>query len=231
MDLSFDKAPKRPYFPELSLPKHLPILSIDEAGRGTLAGPVAIGMVSFDIETIEKIQSGEVLKGIRDSKLLSLEKRRFFAEEVKKLAKVWRVVFVSHKFIDRYNINQAIFYGINRSIPKNLIPHPFLFVDGNYKIKISKPIEGYFSLPKGDDLMPSISAASVLAKTYRDDWMEKMETVFPGYGFAKHKGYGTEFHRNQVKKLGISRIHRLSFLKFLREEVVKEELFPNDPLA
>jgi len=192
---------------------------------------VSVGLVSFDRETIQKIQDGEILKGIRDSKLLSLEKRKFFAEEVKKLAKVWRVIFVSHKFIDRFNINQAIFYGINRSIPNDSSSKPFLFVDGNYKIKIQKSIEGYFSLPKGDDLMPSISAASVLAKTYRDDWMEKMETVFPGYGFAQHKGYGTEFHRNQIRKLGISRIHRLSFLKFLREEVEREELFPNDPLT
>lgn len=97
--------------------------------------------------------------------------------------------------------------------------------DGNYKLKISKPIEGYFSLPKGDDLIPSISAASILAKTYRDEYMERMDIKYPGYGFAKHKGYGTEEHRDALLKLGISPIHRLSFCKFLRREGSEPSLF------
>lgn len=101
----------------------------------------------------------------------------------------------------------------------------FLLADGNYKLKISKPIEGYFSLPKGDDLIPSISAASILAKTYRDEYMERMDIKYPGYGFAKHKGYGTEEHRDALLKLGISPIHRLSFCKFLRREGSEPSLF------
>jgi ribonuclease HII len=144
---------------------------------------------------------------------------------VKRYASYWKVVFVSAKFIDKFNINQAIFYGINRGINSTQGDLPFLFIDGNYKIHISKSIAGYFSLTKGDDLAPSISAASVLAKTYRDAYMEKLDRKYPGYGFSQHKGYGTEFHRNQIERLGISPIHRLSFLKFLRKEK-EESLFP-----
>lgn len=107
----------------------------------------------------------------------------------------------------------------------NLERKPFLFLDGNYKLKLTNPIEGYLSIPKGDDLVPSISAASILAKTFRDEFMEKMDSKYPGYGFAKHKGYGTEEHREALRKLGISPIHRLSFCDFLRREGSEPSLF------
>lgn len=107
----------------------------------------------------------------------------------------------------------------------NLERKPFLFLDGNYKLKLTNPIEGYLSIPKGDDLVPSISAASILAKTFRDEYMEKMDSKYPGYGFAKHKGYGTEEHREALRKLGISPIHRLSFCDFLRREGSEPSLF------
>jgi len=178
-------------------------------------------MVCFSRDSLEKIRKEEILAGLRDSKQLSEEKRNAFAKEILIHALRWKVVFVSAKFIDRWNINQAIFYGINRAIPSEFVKEPFLFVDGNYKIKISKPILGYQSFTKGDDLLPSISAASILAKTFRDQYLINLEKKYPGYGFAKHKGYGTEFHRKQIVKLGISPVHRLSFLKFLRKE--KEE--------
>lgn len=172
----------------------------------------------FSTDTLHQIKNSEILVGIRDSKILTLAKRDKFAEEIKKFALYWKVVFVSHKYIDAFNINRAIFYGINRAIPfSSQIDNPFLFVDGNYKIQLSKSVAGYLSLPKGDDIVPSISAASILAKTYRDQYMEKMDLKYPGYGFSRHKGYGTEYHRNQLVNLGISPIHRLSFLKFLRK--------------
>ncbi|TGK84696.1 ribonuclease HII [Leptospira bourretii] len=231
--------------------------SLDEAGRGTLAGPVSVGCVSFTLETLEKIKNGEILKGLRDSKKIPEPKRIELRKEIIQYASYFRVSFVSAKFIDRFNINQAIFYGMNRCLPTNPQPfeanrtaneklhlststheektnrnedkwlngRPYLLADGNYKLKITKPIEGYFSLPKGDDLIPSISAASILAKTYRDEYMEKMDLKYPGYGFAKHKGYGTEEHREALIKLGISPIHRLSFCKFLRSEGSEPSLF------
>nr|WP_084764940.1 ribonuclease HII [Leptospira terpstrae] len=223
--------------------------SLDEAGRGTLAGPVSIGCVSFELKTLERIRNGEILKGLRDSKKIPERKRFELRKEIIKHVSYFRVTFVSAAFIDRFNINQAIFYGMNRSLPsqrsvlENKPNHPsdknqkdlseketpekklFLLADGNYKLKISKPIEGYFSLPKGDDLIPSISAASILAKTYRDEYMERMDIKYPGYGFAKHKGYGTEEHRDALLKLGISPIHRLSFCKFLRREGSEPSLF------
>ncbi|TGL14374.1 ribonuclease HII [Leptospira meyeri] len=231
--------------------------SLDEAGRGTLAGPVSVGCVSFDLQTLEKIKNGEILKGLRDSKKIPEPKRMELRTEILKYVSYFRVTFVSAKFIDQFNINQAIFYGMNRCLPTQfsslasktkenenskattsfgkekeslvvnqlLGARPFLLADGNYKLKITKPIEGYFSLPKGDDLIPSISAASILAKTYRDEYMEKMDVKYPGYGFAKHKGYGTEEHRDALMKLGISPIHRLSFCKFLRKEGSEPTLF------
>ncbi|TGL99540.1 ribonuclease HII [Leptospira jelokensis] len=245
--------------------------SFDEAGRGTLAGPVAIGCVSFSRKTLERIKAGEILKGLRDSKKIPEPKRLPLRQEILELATYWHVSFVSAKFIDKFNINQAIFYGINRALPKHLtkfrpsglqyllgtntskhpmgkkaesketsngedwqkpITHqgerkPFLFLDGNYKLKIQTPIGGYLSIPKGDDLLPSISAASILAKTYRDEYMERMDGKYPGYGFAKHKGYGTEEHREALRKLGISPIHRLSFCDFLRREGSEPSLFSN----
>ncbi|TGL14794.1 ribonuclease HII [Leptospira levettii] len=226
--------------------------SFDEAGRGTLAGPVSIGCVSFDSLSLQKIQSGEILKGLRDSKKIPEPKRLELRKEILKHVQYWHVSFVSAKYIDKFNINQAIFYGISRALPKvtaemgrtkqigNLIPNtqkedldpvsnlerkPFLFLDGNYKLKLTNPIEGYLSIPKGDDLVPSISAASILAKTFRDEYMEKMDSKYPGYGFAKHKGYGTEEHREALRKLGISPIHRLSFCDFLRREGSEPSLF------
>nr|WP_275067158.1 ribonuclease HII [Leptospira bandrabouensis] len=231
--------------------------SLDEAGRGTLAGPVSVGCVSFDLSTLEKIKNGEILKGLRDSKKIPEPKRVELRTEILKYVAYFRVTFVSAKFIDKFNINQAIFYGMNRCLPTGFLSYkpktsenenshvtyatdkenriqsedkllncrPYLLADGNYKLKITKPIEGYFSLPKGDDLIPSISAASILAKTYRDEYMEKMDLKYPGYGFAKHKGYGTEEHREALLKLGISPIHRLSFCKFLRSEGSEPSLF------
>ncbi|WP_083901963.1 ribonuclease HII [Leptospira vanthielii] len=202
--------------------------SLDEAGRGTLAGPVSIGCVSFSLTTLEKIRNGEILKGLRDSKKIPEPKRIELRKEILKYISYARVTFVSASFIDRFNINQAIFYGMNRSLPSGSNPTQkkiFLLADGNYKLKITKPIEGYLSLPKGDDLIPSISAASILAKTYRDEYMERMDTKYPGYGFAKHKGYGTEEHRDALVKLGISPIHRLSFCKFLRSGESEPTLF------
>ncbi|WP_245918316.1 ribonuclease HII [Leptospira ellinghausenii] len=212
-----------------------------------------MGCVSFGIQTLKQIQSGEILKGLRDSKKIPEPKRLELRKEILKHVEYWHVSFVSSKYIDKFNINQAIFYGINRALPKgssamgrtkqigNLIPNsqnkgldpvstfekkPFLFLDGNYKLKITNPIEGYLSIPKGDDLIPSISAASILAKTFRDEYMEKMDRKYPGYGFAKHKGYGTEEHRDALRKLGISPIHRLSFCDFLRREGSEPSLFP-----
>ncbi|WP_409996894.1 ribonuclease HII [Leptospira sp. 85282-16] len=216
-----------------------------------------MGCVSFDLQTLEKIKNGKILKGLRDSKKIPEPKRIELRKEIIQNASYFRVSFVSAKFIDTYNINQAIFYGMNRCLPTNPQPFesktsaheklhlsnstfnketnrnedkllntkPYLLADGNYKLKITKPIEGYFSLPKGDDLIPSISAASILAKTYRDEYMEKMDLKYPGYGFAKHKGYGTEEHREALLKLGISPIHRLSFCKFLRREGSEPSLF------
>ncbi|GBF49062.1 ribonuclease H [Leptospira ryugenii] len=100
-------------------------------------------------------------------------------------------------------------------------------MDGNYKLALRTPILGYTSIPKGDDIVPSISAASILAKTHRDAWMEEMDRKYPGYGFSKHKGYGTSFHREKLIQLGASPIHRLSFLRNLRSWESEELPFPN----
>ncbi|WP_108973514.1 ribonuclease HII [Leptospira ryugenii] len=202
-------------------------MSVDEAGRGCLAGPVALGLVSFGRESLERIRSGAVLRGIRDSKKLPEAIRKRLASEIKELCSFWKVVFVSPKTIDRININQAIFYGINRGLPKDAKQRAYLFVDGNYKLALRTPILGYTSIPKGDDIVPSISAASILAKTHRDAWMEEMDRKYPGYGFSKHKGYGTSFHREKLIQLGASPIHRLSFLRNLRSWESEELPFPN----
>lgn len=131
---------------------------------------------------------------------------------------------MSSRYIDQFNINQAIFFGIERVISRVGILREklFLLADGNYKLPFGIP---YLSIPKGDDLVPSISAASILAKTARDNWMLRLEEKIPGYGFSEHKGYGTEKHRKALEELGLSRVHRLSFCKFLRKEGNEPTLF------
>ena len=176
------------------------IAGVDEAGRGPLAGPVvAAAVILPDLPE---------LPGVFDSKQLTDRERRVLRDELIALPGIeYSVVEVDNTVIDQINILNATHQAMRQAV-SNLGNADFVLVDG-------LPVKG-FSVPcrnmvKGDARSASIAAASIFAKVYRDELMEKMDEVYPGYGFALHKGYGTAVHLEALKKLGPSPIHRVSF--------------------
>ena len=176
----------------------------DEAGRGCLAGPVVAAAV-----ILPKNYKHSVLN---DSKKLSPRQRAILKEEIIKSAIAWKVAFVDNAEIDEMNILRASIKAMHIAIEGlEKIPQ-FLLIDGNrfYPYKDIK----HKTIIKGDGLYFSIAAASVLAKTFRDEFMEKIHTEFPEYGWNKNKGYPTSFHRAAIMKYGITPYHRKSFTLF-----------------
>ncbi|TGL59421.1 ribonuclease HII [Leptospira sarikeiensis] len=197
---------------------------IDEAGRGPYAGPLSVGLVSFTPEVLEKIYSGELLKGLNDSKKLSESKRDSLFEEIHKTAHTIAHAFLSHRYIDTHGINRAVLEGILKCYRKgsetpieNTGRKLLLLIDGNYnfsKYKESEEVKRqshYYK--KGDSRIASIAAASIIAKVKRDRFMKGIASKFPGYGFEAHKGYGSAGHEEAIRNLGLARIHRRSFTR------------------
>lgn len=178
------------------------IAGVDEVGRGPLAGPVIAAAVILDVP----------IAGIKDSKCLSPKQREHLSEEIKTHALAYAIGRAEVNEIDTLNIHHASLLAMQRAIealPKQ--PHE-VWVDGLYVPKVTMLCH---ALVKGDSLMYQISAASILAKVYRDAEMLEMDTIYPGYGFAAHKGYATAKHISALKSLGRCPIHRLSFTKKL----------------
>ena len=176
----------------------------DEAGRGCLAGPVVAAAV-----ILPKNYKHSVLN---DSKKLSPRQRAILKEEIIKSAIAWKVAFVDNAEIDEINILRASIKAMHIAIEGLEKVPQFLLIDGNrfYPYKDIK----HKTIIKGDGLYFSIAAASVLAKTFRDEFMEKIHTEFPEYGWNKNKGYPTSFHREAIMKYGITPYHRKSFTLF-----------------
>ena len=192
---------------------------VDEAGRGCLAGPVVAAAVilpaSYD------------LPRLTDSKKLTAQRRLALEKAVKVQAVAWGLGVVRAEVIDRVNILQATFLAMARAVAVMRVRPARLEVDGN-KIIPSRllPFDGLAqkAIVDGDALVPAISAASILAKTFRDRFMERMDARFPGYGLAGHKGYGTAEHLKAVAALGPCPLHRLTFRGVLPEKpTVREE--------
>lgn len=186
------------------------IVGIDEAGRGPLAGPVAIGAVRVR-EGFER----RFFKGIKDSKKLSEEDRELWfqlALEARRRGDLdFAVSLVSESVIDQQGINEAICIGINRVLRRVCAdPGDKVFLDGG--IKAPKKFEHQKTVVKGDEKIPVISLASILAKVVRDRRMTKVSKRYPEFDFHVHKGYGTLAHREAIKKYGPKDIHRKSFL-------------------
>ena len=176
------------------------IAGIDEAGRGPLAGPVSIGACILPPDCfIEKLN---------DSKKLSEKQRDILYDKIIECAVAWKVIFVSEEDIDRKNIYQATVDGMYQAIAElNATPDAVL-VDAVPLPKLSQPSH---SLIKGDQKSASIAAASILAKVSRDRLMEEYDRIYPQYGFAKHKGYGTAEHVSAIREYGPCPIHRKTF--------------------
>jgi len=173
----------------------------DEAGRGCLSGPVVAAAVILPDDFEHPL--------LNDSKQLTEKQRKLLRPYIEKHAVAWAVVYVSPKKIDEINILQASILAMHKSIDKLKVTPEFIIVDGN-KFKLYKDIP-HKTIIKGDAKFMSIAAASVLAKTYRDDYMEKIDKEFPQYNWKKNKGYPTKEHRNGIREFGITKYHRKTF--------------------
>lgn len=187
------------------------ICAVDEVGMGCLAGPVVVCAVGMTNHFYKKIH--KKLAGIRDSKLLSIQQREKFSQElIKEKGLVYAVSFCSPKTIDKMNIYQASRLAMKnalRKIKPQLEIKTIALIDGNKKIP--GLIGEQMSIVKGDRKIFAIACASVVAKVFRDKLMEKYAKKYPGYGFEKHKGYGTARHKARLVLMGPCAIHRKSF--------------------
>ena len=184
----------------------LHVAGLDEAGRGALAGPVAVGAVILpDDEALLR----RTLDGVRDSKQMTPLEREALAPQVKAVARTWKVGFASAEEIDSLGIVPATrLAGLRALHGLSLVPQ-YLLTD--FRLELPQLDISQTAFVKGDALCLSIAAASVLAKTARDQLMCELDSCYRGYGLGKHKGYGTRDHRSAMKQLGISPIHRKSF--------------------
>lgn len=174
---------------------------LDEVGRGCLAGPVVAAAVILPVD----FEHSE----LNDSKKISEKKRQQFSIEIKEKALYWSIAEISPKEIDEVNILNASFFAMHKAIDKLAVSPEFLLVDGNRFIPYKKT--PYKCIIKGDGKYMNIAAASILAKTYRDELMREYSKDFPGYGWERNAGYPTKEHRSGIKKLGITSLHRRSF--------------------
>jgi ribonuclease HII len=185
------------------------VAGIDEAGRGALAGPVAAAAVILPAQ----LSIHEHLRGVRDSKLMTPEERELWAPRIQAAAAGWGIGFASAGEIDVMGILPATRLAAVRALanltalPEGLMPD-YLLTDYLVFSEIDLP---QTALVKGDRLSLSVAAASVLAKTSRDCFMRTMDGEYPGYNFARHKGYGTAAHLRAIGQLGVCEIHRKSF--------------------
>jgi len=176
------------------------IAGIDEAGRGPLAGPVSVAIVAMPLD--------DVIEGVNDSKKLTEKKRDKFYDEIKQKAYFYHVELVDEKTIDDINILAATKKGMNFCAKTFADRYDFLLVDA---VKLDE-IENMDNIIKGDAKSYNIACASILAKVTRDRYMLEMDKKYPQYNFAKHKGYGTKEHIENLKKYGKCEIHRDSFI-------------------
>lgn len=177
-----------------------PVCGVDEAGRGPWAGPVSAGAVILDPRRVPK--------GLDDSKKLTAPTRERLEVEIKAQAVAWGVGFASVEEIAELNILHAAGLAMCRAIEALAVTPAFALVDGNYAFKLPCAVT---TVVGGDGKSLSIAAASILAKVARDRLMLEMDAVYPGYGFASHKGYNAPIHIEALVAMGPCAIHRRSF--------------------
>jgi ribonuclease HII len=182
------------------------IAGLDEAGRGALAGPVAVGAV---ILPNDRTRLSSALAGARDSKQLTPPARERLAPRIREIALAWSVGFADAAEIDSQGIVRATRLAAIRALHQFSIAPQYLLTD--FRLELPQLEISQTSIVKGDAHCLSIACASILAKTERDALMRELDARHPGYGLGKHKGYGTQAHRSALKRLGLSSIHRRSF--------------------
>jgi ribonuclease HII len=197
------------------------IAGVDEAGRGALAGPLAVALTIYDASLYD-IPLDDELVHINDSKKISPKRRQILREIIQKraLAVVYHEISVHD--IDRYNINGATYKGVQKLIENCPVKPDCIIMDGNFSFDFAIP---FIPVIKGDNLSISIASASIEAKVVRDRTMDELEKNCSGYGFSIHKGYGTQFHRDAIEKKGPTEIHRKSYepVKSILERRIAEK--------
>ena len=189
------------------------VAGVDEAGRGPLAGPVVVAAVILD--------PAQPVPGINDSKRLTARRRETLATAIRERAAAWAIIHAEPAEIDALNIFQATMQAMQRAVACLPLPAHRVLVDGNHCPAMPCAAE---ALIGGDGLEPAIGAASILAKVERDRIMVELDALWPGYGFARHKGYPTREHMEALKRLGATAVHRRSFAP------VKQALYdPGEP--
>jgi ribonuclease HII len=182
------------------------VAGLDEAGRGALAGPVAVGAV---ILPNDKTLLAQTLAGVRDSKQLTPLARESLAPRIKETALVWSVGFADAEEIDSQGIVRATRLAAIRALHQFSVTPQYLLTD--FRLELPQLDISQTSLVRGDAHCLSIACASILAKVERDALLRELDLRHPGYGLGKHKGYGTQAHRSAMKRLGLSSVHRRSF--------------------
>ena len=184
------------------------ICGVDEAGRGPLAGPVVAAAVILD--------PSHPIVGLADSKKLSAARRERLAVEIREKSLAWAIAEATVEEIDTINILQATLLAMQRAVAKLLMVPCEVLIDGNRCPVLDLPVR---AIVGGDATVAEISAASILAKTYRDAGMLELAEIYPKYGFDRHKGYGTADHLAALRVHGPSPVHRKSFAP-VREQLV-----------
>ena len=178
---------------------------VDEAGRGPLAGPVVASAVVLDPRTH--------IEGLADSKKLTANRRELLAVEIKQHSLAWSVAWADPAEIDAINILAATMLAMRRAILGLALTPAKVQIDGNRlpNLRFDARVLAGEAIIGGDDIVPAISAASIIAKTTRDRMMVELDKIYPRYEFARHKGYGTEIHRERLREFGPCREHRQTF--------------------
>lgn len=199
---------KAKIFPTLNFEKALwdkgfqSICGLDEVGRGCFAGPVVVGVVVFP-------QNVTLPDGIADSKMLTPKKREKLAKEIKEIALEWGVAEVSVEVINKIGIGKAAQVAFKQAVESLKNKSDYCLIDAFFIDGVDRKIQ--MAIIHGDQVCASISAASIVAKVYRDELMIKLHDQYPQYGFAQNKGYGSKQHQEALKAHGLSPLHRTSF--------------------
>ena len=186
------------------------VAGVDEAGRGPLAGPVVAAAVVF--------VDGETMPGIGDSKRLTASRRARMSSRIRRTAVDWAIGAATAREIDQLNIHNASLLAMRRAVLGLRERVDYVYVDGRFFPAVPIPGE---SVIRGDRNIPVVSAASILAKVFRDRQMIWLDRSYPQYGFARHKGYPTRFHRSILETLGPTPEHRMSYAWVDKAKVVR----------
>ena len=191
------------------------ILGIDEVGRGPWAGPLVVGAV---------ILGGAEIEGLDDSKKLTKKRREMLDEVIREQSAAWALGWVSARELDDVGMSQALRLATQRAVKQiqaqckeNNLAFDEIIIDGTVNFLADTALGRYVTvMAKADGLIPSVSAASIIAKVARDQFMAEQDAVYPGYGFASNAGYGVAKHRAAIEQLGVTPLHRLSFAPLVK---------------